>query len=222
MPAGLAVDSNGNPTIDPTKNVLQLVEAAVKRMDDLLIAAVIRMNDIHELAFKRTDDLRGAEFTRVNELMGLRATYEEKLRDAEAKRIDAIRAVDVNAVNVAANRQADQANVLAAQVAASAEALRSLVASTAASQATAQQQVIGPILERIASIEKAQYEGFGKAGVVDPQMTQLLVEMQAMRTIQSQNYGAANQRTETKDDTRLIFTIIGGILAAIGTYLATR
>ena len=152
----------------------------------------------------------------------LRATYEEKLRDAEAKRIDAIRAVDVNAVNVAANRQADQATVLAAKVAASAEALRALVASTAASQAVAQQQVLGPILERLSAIEQTQYKGFGKESVTDPIMTQLLAEMKATRDIQAASGGAFNQRVETKDDTRLLMTIVGGVIAIIGTFIALK
>ena len=77
---GLGVDASGGPVIDPTENVLAVIESAVKRQDDL----------------------REAEMRRVNQIEALRAEYQEKLALAEAKRIDAIRAVDVAAVDVAA------------------------------------------------------------------------------------------------------------------------
>src|SRR5580765_3501320 len=35
VPTGLATDALGNPVIDPTKNVLDLVAAAIQRQDDL-------------------------------------------------------------------------------------------------------------------------------------------------------------------------------------------
>jgi len=87
--------------IDPTANVLSLVEAANKRQDDLRIA----------------------EARRVDEQMELRAYYTEKLADAEAKRLDAIRLVDVGAVSLANEKAGAQAAVLAKQVSESALAL---------------------------------------------------------------------------------------------------
>src|SRR5512140_1485982 len=95
-------------TIDPTANVLALVEAAVKRLDDL----------------------RDAESRRLDEQAQLRADYSDKLAVAEAKRIDAIRAVDVNAVAIANERAAAQATVLANQLLQTSEALRGLVGTT--------------------------------------------------------------------------------------------
>lgn len=144
---------------DPTGNVLQLVDAANRRQDDL----------------------REAESRRVNEQMALRAEYDEKLRDAEAKRIDAIRAVDVNAVGVASERAAQQATVLANQVAASAETLRALVATTASANAQQLAQITTQFTDRLALLEKAQYEGTGKQSVADPQMAGLLLEIKALR-----------------------------------------
>ena len=43
--AGIPVDSFGGATVDPTKNVLDLVEAANKRQDDLRMADVMRLKD---------------------------------------------------------------------------------------------------------------------------------------------------------------------------------
>lgn len=79
---------------DPTKNVLQLVEAAVKRLDDL----------------------READTKHVKELMQVRADHANELREAESKRLNAIREVDVNAVAVATASANTQAAILAKQL----------------------------------------------------------------------------------------------------------
>lgn len=95
---------------DPTKNVESLVEAAMRRQDDL----------------------REMESAHVREMMALRADYDEKLRRAETERIDAIRAVDVGAVNRAAEVQDTRASALAAQVATTADAFRASLAAALA------------------------------------------------------------------------------------------
>lgn len=134
------------PLIDPTANVLKLVEQSIVRLDDL-----------RALDNRRQDELRGAESRRVDEEANLRVFYDEKLRDAESKRIDAIRSVDVAAVATANERATAQASVLANQVAQSAETLRSLVASTAASVATNLANVSSQLADRLTLLERSQY-----------------------------------------------------------------
>ena len=158
---------NDIPLIDPTINVQHLLDQAVTRQDDL----------------------RLAEKCRVDEQLALRAHYEGLLRDSEAKRIDAIRVVDVNAVSVAAERSAAQAQVLANQVSASADTLRALVSSTASTVAQQLAQVQTQFSDRIAILERAQYEGKGKESISDPMMVSLLSEVKAMREANSQNSG---------------------------------
>ena len=97
---GLAVDSGGNPVVDPTENVKALTEAANLRQDDLRAAS---------------DKFNHAEIEHVKEILALTTSYKEKLTIAEAKRIDAIRAVDVNAVAIASEKQAMAAAVLGEQ-----------------------------------------------------------------------------------------------------------
>ena len=140
MAAGF--DEEGMPINDPTANVLSLVRAAVQRLDDL----------------------RDAESRRLAELAALRANFEERLQVKEAQRIDAIRAVDVGAVAIASDRANQQAIVLANQVSQSAETLRALVASTTQAQAKSLEQVSNQLTDRIALLEKSQYQisGTGK------------------------------------------------------------
>jgi hypothetical protein len=136
---GPAVDASGRPVVDPTANVLQLVEAAIKRQDDLREAA-----DRH-----------------VHQIAELRARYDEKLRLAETARIDAIRAVDVGAVNRAAEVSTQQASTLAVQVAQSAEALRTQVAAAATAATVALAAALEPIQKDIQDLRKTQYEQAG-------------------------------------------------------------
>lgn len=165
QPSALGVGA----VVDPTRNVLDLVDKAIERQDDLRdqSAAFTKcqydcMKEIINLRDDHSKAMRAAESRRVDEQAQLRADYAKELSVAEKQRIDAIRAVDVNAVSVAAERSTQQATVLANQVAQSAEALRTLVAATATTVATAQQQLGSALSERITKVEQAQYTGAGK------------------------------------------------------------
>lgn len=141
---GSPVDADGRATLDPTKNVLDLVNAAIKRQDDL----------------------RANESRHVREIAGLRAEYQAELRQLETARIDAIRAVDVQAVQRAAEVSATQAQTLATQVATSAETLRAQVAAAATASTTALAAALEPIQKDIADLRKTQYEQAGQRAQV--------------------------------------------------------
>jgi hypothetical protein len=125
---------------DPTRNVLDLVTAAIKRQDDL----------------------RFADSGNLREIVGLRADYDDKLRDAETARIDAIRSVDVGNVQRAAEVQAAQALTLATQVTTSADALRAQVEAARQQTATALAAALEPIQKDIQDLRRVQYEGVGQ------------------------------------------------------------
>ena len=133
-------DNQGRPVVDPTKNVLDLVTAAIARQDDLR-----DMADRH------------AQY-----VAELRAAYDARLREAETARIDAIRAVDVGAVQRAAEVALTQASTLATQVAVSAETLRAQVAAAAASTATNLATALEPMQRAIDDLRRAQYEQAGQ------------------------------------------------------------
>lgn len=144
---GPGVDIRGINVVDPTKNVMDMVQAAIQRQDDL----------------------RFQESQHIREIMDLRNTLEDKiralegqLRQQEAERINAIRAVDVGNVSRAAEVAATQASTLASQVATVAEALRSQVAAAAQASANSQSQALEPIQTAINDLRKAQYEQQGQ------------------------------------------------------------
>ena len=159
---GPAADRFGNPVWDPSRNVLDLVAAAIARQDDL------RKMESGYLAQISTIREEHARY-----IAELRAEYVRELREAETARIDAIRAVDVGAVNRAAEVSATQAATLATQVATSAEALRGQVEAARQQTATALAAALEPIQKDIQDLRRAQYEAQGqKTQVVETREVQ--------------------------------------------------
>ena len=83
---GPAIDRTGAPVVDPSRNVLDLVDAAIRRQDDM--------------AELRTG-MSVAEAEHLREIMRLRADHNAMMIERETTRIDAIRATDADAVKTA-------------------------------------------------------------------------------------------------------------------------
>jgi hypothetical protein len=141
---GPGVDALGQAVVDPTQNVLDLVEAAIKRQDDL----------------------RTAESRHLRELANIRATFGREIRKAEADRLDALRAVDQGAI--AAARAADEirATALAKTLADAAEAVRTTMAAAATAQASNVANIVDPITKAISEIREIQYREAGQRAQV--------------------------------------------------------
>lgn len=163
-----STDRHNDPVVDPTANVLLLIEAAVKRIDDLRAAEIRRTDELRMAESRRVDEEMRLHAHFFTEISSLRAEYNDKLASAEAKRIDAIRAVDVNAVAVASQRAADQASVLANQVAQAAEVARTLVAGTASALSTSQSQSVAGLQSRLTQLEQSAALLQGKSTIGDP------------------------------------------------------
>lgn len=159
---GPATDRHNDPVIDPTANVLALVDKAIERQDDLRKKDEVLVKTVLEERAHFNSEQR----QHIREILDLRAAADQELRHAESKRIDAIRAVDVGAVAAAAAVQATQATTLAAQVSSSAEALRNQVAAAATAQTVALAAALEPIIKDIADLRRAQYEAQGQKSQV--------------------------------------------------------
>lgn len=180
MPDDVVTRSRG----DPSANVQQLVGNAVKYLKDL-----------HKVTEKNYDEKL--------------KLYVEALRResaVETDRINALRAVDVRAVEVANDRAVKQAEVLDKNMLESAATLRESVSQTAATIATQLQQLIGPLLERIAALEKVNYENAGRISAT-PDIPKLLAQL-----IEAQNISKGSSKGMEKMwgwITGLIILILG-------------
>jgi hypothetical protein len=189
--------NNGNA--DPSANSHNFLDKAVRRLDDL-----------REAERQRVNEQIDAERRRVDEQLSIRSDFAQQLNLAEAKRIDAIRAVDVTAVATANEKATAQATVLANQVSQSAETLRSLVAATAATQAQQLTQLTNQLTDRLASLEKASYEGSGKNTVADPMMAALVLEIKSLRDANASSRGS-------RDGMQSLWGwIFGGLMFLVG------
>lgn len=97
--------SNGKP--DPTYNVLELVDSAARRLDDI---ANLRAHYEEKLS-------------------NLRERYQEKLSAAESDRVNANRDTDTKSFNTAHERLLQQIANTASQLASATEVMRGLVAT---------------------------------------------------------------------------------------------
>jgi hypothetical protein len=170
--AGVGVDSEGNPVVDPTANVIALNEAANQRQDDLRELNNTRI----DAEIRRID----SEIAHVREMATLRAEHGKELASLESSRVNAIRQVDVLAVSTAADRAQTAINTLANATTVNAENLRNALASTASAIAAQHSATVTGITERIAALEKASYEGRGKQTMTDPMLADLVLEMKKM------------------------------------------
>lgn len=207
------------PYVDPSKNVLDKVSDAIKRLDDL--------RDVD----KQLNEVRSAS---LKEMIALRADYEDKLRRAEAGRLDAIRLVDTTNLSVdreraAATAQAlqkkgdDSALVLSAAVVKSADDVRNIVKTTADEQARNLATQLGGIQsqftdigKRLTLLEQTGAEGVGKQKYQDPAQTALIEEVRKLSRMQSDAAGAGVGRGEILAGLAIVFTLL------ITAYVAFR
>jgi hypothetical protein len=172
--AGIGVDYEGGPVIDPTSNVIALNDAANKRQDDL-----------REANNKYLD----AEFRRLEQTATLRAEHAKEIGALESNRLNAIRQVDVLAVNTAYDRAAATIQTLAVTTTANAENLRNALNTTAATIAAQWANTVAGITERLAALEMSSYEGKGKQSFADPMMAELVAEMKNLREVRATGAG---------------------------------
>lgn len=205
---GRSVDSSGRTAIDPSKNVDSAIDAAIKRVDDL-----------RDLAHKRQDDLRMADekfvdekFKHVEFVALLRAEYDIRLDIAETNRLNALRAGDESTRVVDREKAATQAALLATAVSTTADTLRALVASKADDAAKDLNQRLNPIIEKIASLERAQFTGIGERRAMDPAQAEMAADVKALLRAKEQSTGRAMISTPML---ATIATLGGGVVVFI-------
>jgi hypothetical protein len=217
-----AVDAQSVKPFDPSKNVLDLVEAAIRRQDDLRDAnarlAEIRLAVI-EARLVDAEKYNKLQADKIEGELALRSYYERLLADAEAKRIDAVRLVDTNAVAVERQRTAEQATILSTQVARTADDGRTLVASTATSTAAALAQITNSQNARISALEQGSYQQQGKQTFSDPALVSMQSDVRALLASRATTTGNDTGRS---DQTAYIFAGLGLLIALMSAIFAFR
>jgi hypothetical protein len=155
---GPSVDRTGTPVIDPSKNVDALVDAAIRRQDDLRIGESRHIRELLQIRNDNYQALREADRHEAE----MRAAYEDQLRTKETQRLDAIRAVDVANVESARQVAEARATTLQTQQQASADALRAQVEQARITTAESLEARVVPLLTAIEDLRRTQYQQQGE------------------------------------------------------------
>lgn len=182
---GESIDANGRRWIDPTPNVIALVEANAKA------AAQLREADL-----KFSD----AEHSHLKEIGDLRANHASTLRISDLSAAEKTRQVDVMAATASAATLATAVQTLAITSDRNAETLRNqlnadraalakLVADTATTIAAQNTSAMKDVNDRIAELQKSSYTGAGKSTVSDPMQAEFIAEMRSLMKAQATDVG---------------------------------
>lgn len=204
---------DGKP--DPTGNVLQLVEAAVTRLNDLATAGDTRNNDLRA-AESRYNDLRDAH---QREIANLRDTHARAMNDKESSRLDSIRQIDREEGNQKAIAAQQAITTLANSTIALKDTLQLQVQNTAVVVENKQAAFQKDVNDRISKLELTGSEGKGKSGVRDPVLDDLL---RVVNQLSSQQTSVEGKSTGMRDmggwivaGIVVVVTIAGVVVAVI-------
>jgi hypothetical protein len=200
---GIPVDAYGKSTIDPTKNVLDLVRAAIAAQDAARDA-------LEKLLNEKVSGLK--EMLRI--VTDGQVAYQNAQRDAETKRID----------QLAQTRQ-EFMNTIRDMLAKSVDTTSSLVAAQLS-------QIQATFDTRVTKLEAGAFTQAGKSSVADPQMSDALTRVtrdlaelrnsqelaigrltNAIATIQTQEGATGGQRKGMTDTNARMLAIVMAVAA---------
>lgn len=192
----------GPGIVDPTKNVLDLVDAAVQRIDNLSELQAQLLDE----KIRRME----REWIHLDEIGKLREQHNREMRDSESRRVDANRSTDLAAVGTNAAQSLAAVNVLAETARSTAETLRTQAANMASAAATATDRLVTPLAERLAALEKIINIGQGRSAGPDPQMAEM---SQMMQKLLLQN----TRGTGRGEGLNLAWVLLLGAVGLLGT-----
>jgi len=152
--AGLGVDAQGNPVIDPTANVIALVQAnkeaadALRAMHDRYISAEIEIVRETVKWMEKISDVHQA--------------HDREIHKMEQEKLAAFRASDESARLTEADRTLAAVQLVARTAETTAQDIRNVLTNTATTLAEQNAARDREYNNRIAALEKANYEGAGK------------------------------------------------------------
>lgn len=190
-PDGKGVDRTGGAAVDPTKNVLDLVEAEAKKRDEFrvvdaqLIDAKIETLRAEQRVLKAMTDghqnlqnwMRDSESKRLDQLSSLRETYEKRIADM----------------------------------------LSESVRSTSALVSTQLLQIQSTFDARVNKLEEFRLLSTGRSSVSDPALVEAMATFNARSTVNAAAIATLREAIETKHGRETgRGDIIGWIVGAIG------
>lgn len=196
---------------DPTPNVLDLVEAANKRQDDLRVVSK-EVFDTHILYLGKLADLHERFDDKIHakeeQIANMRELFQEKLFAKEAGLRDSFRKFDTEVGDKAAAAAQQAIATLATVTSTTAEALRNQVASTERALESRRTADIAEVAKRLTALELSSSEGKGKGSVADPALERLVALVENLAKAQQTQGG------EEKGVSRTMAVIVSVVTTA--------
>ena len=196
---GLGVDNTGGPVVDPTANVVALVEANAKSTA-MLRDADIKFND--------------ATTAHLKEIGALRSEHVKEARSFDREQSRAIREVDQANAKATAEQILQAVNTNAAVAERTAQTLAKQVTDTAAAAENRQVAFANDMGKRLSAVELSMSKGEGKQQVSDPAMERLAAVVEKVALQQQMGSG----KSEGVDATWKLIIAVGGLLLAFLAY----
>ena len=189
---GIPVDSGGGPTIDPTKNVGDLVQAESRYQD--------AMREYQEKLFNaKHDGLSNA----VKVITDNVVIFQNAMRDSETRRLD----------QLAENRQEFQNTIR--------DMLAESVRTTSTLVSTQLVQIQATFDTRVSKLEAYQFTQAGRSSVADPALSEAMTRLtNSITSIQSRDDNAGGEAKGKSDSAAWLFAIVMAV-AAIASPIIT-
>lgn len=195
--SGPGVDRVGNPVVDPTKNVLDLVRAESKYQDGMRDAGEKLQNAIRDAEDRRIEDLSEAETRRVDALDAQRVRYETRI--AEDLKVNVKTTSDQ-----LAGQLVKETAALYNQVTALSNSLTNQISALTQSIPVQIGTISTGFNARLSELEKFRWETGGKSAVADPALTLALSEMaktiSTLKDVVTRGVGQEEQKVTTRSN----------------------
>jgi len=173
-------------------NVLQIVGVQIKALAD---AQVFNMQSIQTLIIEKFDNM-------------------EKNNIKESNRIDELRKGDLEAVKIANDSAVKRAEQLSTQLVETAETVRKNTDTFASTLATSSQQTTTRQDEKIAALERINWENSGKTSA-SPDIQSLVTELVNLKNANATNAGISTGEQLTKKGLITMLTVAISIITVI-------
>ena len=212
-PTGLGIDATGGPVIDPTANVISLVQANKESADAL--------RDMHDRCITAEIGQVRETVKWLEKVSEIHQTHDREIHRMEQEKLAAFRASDEAARLTEADRTLAAVQLVARSAETTAQDIRNVLTNTATTLAERDAARDREYNNRIAALEKANYEGAGKQAVVDPMMERLVDKIEMLVTSRDTGVGVREAKVEQRDNSKYVMAIIATVLAILA-FIAGR
>lgn len=186
--------------------ILRLVDEKVRRVEDLHKSDIQRVDEKQASNFEYLKQSMEDGFKHLEDLMKVNFENTKLTAESESRRIDNLRIVDTQAVVTANEKAIKTAEIIATQVVESSKTMGERIDVITNSLTSQIQQISLQLTERLAAVEKVQYEDKGRYG----NASELQNQIKELQDSRSENKGRAGISTS------VLVVFVGAIASILG------